>query len=1707
MLNRPFNTVLARLGLVAAVLATLLLLAPVASAADSSVDYAENGEDPVATFSATDPEGDAVTWKLEGDEGVDNADFEIGEDSGVLTFKDSPNFESPTDRHEDPGSAVPTGVEDNTYIVSVTANGGDAYVLAVNVTDVDEPGKVGLDKPQPQVGRVVGATGFDDPDGTDEKTVAWFSGPSATGPWTDLEVTNESYTPKAADAGNYLRVVFTYNDKFGDGKTAEAVSDMAVEDKTLANARPEFEGDDASATEDGFQVTIMLKEGTATGSNVGDPVSATDDDNDVLRYMILEETNDATPPADTTDYAKFKIDSKTGQLMVGDTKLDYEPAGSVGGSATGNPGTADQIYVVTVRVVDPSGAPADADVTIMLQDVNEPPIFDEDSDKLTTLYIAENTGDSSTVVFKDKDSIGASPVVTDDDGDDADYLAVDDDNNRDAADPDTVTYFLEGADKDKFGVDAGQLTKLVATMVDFETKSSYAISVVAKSSRDDPDDDADATIDMYDKVDVTVTVVDDDDPGEAKLSQREPQVGGSVIASVDDDDAGVTSVEWKWYRLTATDATADTVVLPDDTDVCDDGAVGTASCVIEDATSASYTVTQHDQMDDNPDTADTNEGRYLAAQVTYNDTFNEDDEKVMAVVVSDAIVQKADPANTAPEFKDQDRNIPGSQDETVTREVKENTGAEEPIGDALSAEDGDLLMYTLGGADMDSFELSDPAGNSVNLLTKAELDFETKSEYTVTVTATDPSGASDIITVTVMVIDEDEGGVIALDSSVEYAENGEDPVETFSAKDPEGDAVTWKLEGDEGVDNEDFEIDEDSGVLTFKESPNYESPTDRHEDPDSVVPTGVGDRMYKVSVTANGGKAFVLTVEVTDVDEPGEVGLDKPQPQVGRAIGATGFDDPDGTDEKTVAWFSGPSATGPWTDLEVTNESYTPKAADAGNYLRVVFTYNDKFGDGKTAEAVSDMAVEDKTLANARPEFEGDDASATEDGFQVTIMLKEGTATGSNVGDPVSATDDDNDVLRYMILEETNDATPPADTTDYAKFKIDSKTGQLMVGDTKLDYEPAGSVGGSATGNPGTADQIYVVTVRVVDPSGAPADADVTIMLQDVNEPPIFDEDSDKLTTLYIAENTGDSSTVVFKDKDSIGASPVVTDDDGDDADYLAVDDDNNRDAADPDTVTYDLEGADKGKFGIDAQGQLTKLVATMVDFETKSSYSIAVVARSSRDDPDDDADATIDMYDKVDVTVTVVDGDDLGEAKLSQREPQVGGSVIASVDDDDAGVTNVEWKWYRLIATDATADTVVLPGDTDVCDDEAVGDVSCVIEDATSASYTVTQHDQMDDNPDTADTNEGRYLAAQVTYNDTFNEDDEKVMAVVVSDAIVQKADPANTAPEFKDQDRNIPGSQDETVTREVKENTGAEEPIGDALSAEDADGDLLMYTLGGADMDSFELSDPAGNSVNLLTKAELDFETKSEYTVTVTATDPSGASDIITVAVIVTNENDGATIVLGPGVNTAPAFPSDTANRNVNENMYAGAAVGDPVEATDDDAGDTLTYELTGSTYFDIDTSTGQIMTTMMLDEEAMSSHSVTVTATDKAGETDSVAVTITVTDSQPGCDTVGDIGLVNDCEALLDSEDALGGSLNWADDTPMSDMGRRHDERRPGDGGQPEGPGPGRDDPGGTGQAQRADQPEPADNDLSGEIPGSLNRLSNLTVLNLHSNIAHG
>ena len=93
------------------------------------------------------------------------------------------------------------------------------------------------------------------------------------------------------------------------------------------------------------------------------------------------------------------------------------------------------------------------------------------------------------------------------------------------------------------------------------------------------------------------------------------------------------------------------------------------------------------------------------------------------------------------------------------------------------------------------------------------------------------------------------------------------------------------------------------------------------------------------------------------------------------------------------------------------------------------------------------------------------------------------------------------------------------------------------------------------------------------------------------------------------------------------------------------------------------------------------------------------------------------------------------------------------------------------------------------------------------------------------------------------------------------------------------------------MPENTRARHNIGAPVSAHDADGDLLIYTLGGADASSLQI---VRNTGQLRTRSPLNFEDRNIYTVVVTATDGIGASDSIPVTINVTDEDDPAEITV---------------------------------------------------------------------------------------------------------------------------------------------------------------------------------------------------------------------
>ena len=95
MLTPSLNTVMTRLLIVAAVLATIVLFAPAIFAQEQPdgeiIEYLENGTDLVRTFVSSDPEGASIDWDVTGH---DADSFSIDE-RGVLMFKKSPNYESP----------------------------------------------------------------------------------------------------------------------------------------------------------------------------------------------------------------------------------------------------------------------------------------------------------------------------------------------------------------------------------------------------------------------------------------------------------------------------------------------------------------------------------------------------------------------------------------------------------------------------------------------------------------------------------------------------------------------------------------------------------------------------------------------------------------------------------------------------------------------------------------------------------------------------------------------------------------------------------------------------------------------------------------------------------------------------------------------------------------------------------------------------------------------------------------------------------------------------------------------------------------------------------------------------------------------------------------------------------------------------------------------------------------------------------------------------------------------------------------------------------------------------------------------------------------------------------------------------------------------------------------------------------------------------
>ncbi len=176
---------------------------------------------------------------------------------------------------------------------------------------------------------------------------------------------------------------------------------------------------------------------------------------------------------------------------------------------------------------------------------------------------------------------------------------------------------------------------------------------------------------------------------------------------------------------------------------------------------------------------------------------------------------------------------------------------------------GDSFTFAIsGGVDADAFTI-DPSTGVLSF--NSPPDFESLDEgkiFFVEVTVTDSTGLSDTEIISVTVTDVDEGGGLAptIDSSA-TATVDENQIAAIdvNASDPESDTLTYSISG--GADADKFNINANTGEVTFKTAPNYEAFADFN-----------GDNDYEVQVTVSDGTSTDtqdITITVADVDESG----------------------------------------------------------------------------------------------------------------------------------------------------------------------------------------------------------------------------------------------------------------------------------------------------------------------------------------------------------------------------------------------------------------------------------------------------------------------------------------------------------------------------------------------------------------------------------------------------------------------------------------------------------------------------------------------------------------------------------------------------------------------------------------------------------------------------------------------------------------------
>ena len=551
-----------------------------------------------------------------------------------------------------------------------------------------------------------------------------------------------------------------------------------------------------------------------------------------------------------------------------------------------------------------------------------------------------------------------------------------------------------------------------------------------------------------------------------------------------------------------------------------------------------------------------------------------------------------------------------------TGEVAENSLIGTPTGCWIEADDPEdgykKLTYEItGGVGKELFSIDAEGNIKVN----GPIDFETRSQYTLTVTVTDTKGHPTTATATINITDKNEPPVVTDVLNCSITENTKKIIEGANCKvvasDVDaGDALTYTIK--EGNVSSTFSLNATTGVITALKKPNYEDISaytlyiEVRDKGDSVryVRADIAVRDTNEVPTGTARNGFI------DENSPVGTYVDCGSDGDGNAYYCVKGQDVDANTTLTYTIVAG-DPNGAFTvnsvgDILVARDIIDYESQQEYN-LTIRIRDNGKPGTLKDTLYVDKSVKITVKNGNERPSVTGIPDQT----------IDEHTAVGTVVG-TITGTDPENGALTYLI-DGGNDGQV---------FAIDPGTGEISVA-KDIDFEALVEL---------RADTVFKLNVFVKDAEGLRSTGTVvTINIRDINEGADIEN-----TTMTVKENEPKGTVV--------GTLELY----------------------DPDTKnenlqnTYQIIGGDKDLFTIDAKTGVIKTNAVF-DYETKTSYSL-LVRVYDQDGNADTATVTVNIADVKETSKIVVTHAETGSGAQDWNYPT--GTLYTN-----ENVVYIEWE------------------------------------------------------------------------------------------------------------------------------------------------------------------------------------------------------------------------------------------------------------------------------------------------------------------------------------------------------------------------------------------------------------------------------------------------